>query len=189
MTLENQKQIPTTTDLLRSAIVLSVASMDAYFTDKFSDLLVPELKKKNKKIGKPLENLLKEAGLDDLQECLSLLAMKRPYRRIRAFVTTYLETKTTQRLKAIDKLYLCFGIKKFCASVEGRLGRKNLLTRVQKLVERRHQIVHDGDYTRHHKLRPIDSHQTSRYLVELLDFVAAADSFLNEMFKKQPKNN
>ena len=36
----------TASDLLRSAVVLSVSAMDAYFTDKFSDLLVPYLKKK-----------------------------------------------------------------------------------------------------------------------------------------------
>ena len=168
-------------DLVRSAIVLSVASMDAYFTDKFSDLIVPAMKITG--VGDSLKKLLESAGLD-LQECVSLLTMQRPYNRIRALVTSYLESRTTQSIEAIDELYLCFGIKDFCACIEGTLGRKNLLKRVQRLVERRHRIVHDGDYSKHQKLSPIEFEKTIGYMNDLITFVAGAEKFLNEKLKK-----
>ena len=52
-------------DILRAAIVLSVSSMDAYLTDRFCELVIPELKRR--KPGKAMGSLLEKAGLDTRQ--------------------------------------------------------------------------------------------------------------------------
>jgi hypothetical protein len=62
-------------DLLRSAVVLAVSGMDAYFTDKFAELLVPFLKRFGPTPG--VVHLLSEAGLDT-KTALEMLAMDRP---------------------------------------------------------------------------------------------------------------
>ena len=180
---QHDKNIPANGDLVRSGIVLSVASMETYFKDKFADLIVPAMKKVpvDDPLGKALKQLLQSAGLD-LRQCVSLLMMPRPYRRIRTLVTSYLGKKPTQSLKAIDDLYLCFKFKNFCAIIEGRLGRKDLLKRIKRLVERRHRIVHDGDYNKHQKLCPVDAREV-RYMSDLHAFVKGAEEFLNEKFK------
>lgn len=62
----------------------------------------------------------------------------------------------------------------------GRLGRRNLLRRVELLVERRHKIVHDGDYNRRRQLRSIDPNRTVGRMKDLHAFVEAAENFLEE---------
>ncbi len=89
-------------DLLRMAIVLSVSAMDAYFTNKFCDILIPFLK--NKKPSSELIEILKKAGLNT-ETALDLIAMDRPYRRIRTLVESYFEQYTTQRAEVIDNLW------------------------------------------------------------------------------------
>jgi hypothetical protein len=154
--------------------------MDAYFTDKFAELIVPVIK--NKGAGKSLVQLLEKAGFDTRQ-ALELLSVDRPYRRIRTLITKFLERTVTQRLDAIDELFLCLGIENFCASVAGRLGRRNLLRHIQVLVERRHKIVHDGDYNRHYRLRQIDPNAIMTYYGSLLAFVRGAEDFLNKAIR------
>ena len=161
-------------DLIRATVTFSVAAMDAYFTDRFCESLVPFLK--NRRAGKDLIHLVREAGVDT-EQVLILLTMKRPYRRIRTLVSAYLERRTTQRLDAIDELFLCFGLPEFTKRVEGSMGKKTALARVEKLVERRHQIVHDGDMNEHGKVRPITK-ATFSQLDTLEEFVTAADKLL-----------
>ena len=176
----HRKKLTSNRDLARSSVVLAVASMDAYFTDKFCDLVVPVLKRGHR-VGDGLANLLNDAGLD-VRQALEMLAMERPYRRIRTLVTRHLELRVTQRLDAIDELFVCLGLKDFCAKVQARLHRKNLLKRVRTLVERRHKIVHYGDYNQHYRLRPIDVARTRRQLADLQLLVEEAERLLNEVF-------
>jgi hypothetical protein len=70
-------------DLLRAALVLAVSGMDAYFTNKFADLLVPYIKKYNP--SKNLVELLSNAGLDT-EQALYLIQMSRPTRRLRTII-------------------------------------------------------------------------------------------------------
>src|SRR5690606_21568566 len=48
-------------DLFRAGIVLSVAAMDAYFTDRFCEALVPYIKKEG--LNKGLKELLSNSGM------------------------------------------------------------------------------------------------------------------------------
>ncbi|ELP30166.1 hypothetical protein RBSWK_05924 [Rhodopirellula baltica SWK14] len=113
---------------------------------------------------------------------LELLAMDRPYRRIRNLVDAHLQRTTTQRFDAIDELFICYGMKDFCQNVQKNKNRKHLLASVAKIVERRHKIVHEGDLNSHRRLSPIDALQTKRRVADVLSFVAGADELLQRQF-------
>ena len=159
------------TDLTRTSVVLAVASMDTYFTARFAEMLVSYLKKHGAK--KSLVETLKNAGLDTTQ-ALEMLQMERPYRRIRSLMDAYLERFTTQRIDVIDELFLCYGLKDLSVNSQKLAKRKNPIRRVEKIVERRHQIVHAGDLNSHNKLQDIDPDETKRQIGDLKLFVNSA---------------
>ncbi len=162
-------------DLSRAAVVLAVAAMDAYFTDVFAENLVRYLKAKGAQ--KQLTRLLCEAGLDTAT-ALELLAMRRPYRRVRRLIEAHLERHTTQRPDAIDQLFLAYGIRDFCERAQGLAKRRKLTASVRGLVERRHEIVHDGDINSHGRLQKIDRKQIRRKVEDVVKFVAASEQLL-----------
>ena len=160
-------------DITRSAVMLGVASMDTYFTARFAEILVPYIKKHGAKPS--LITLLSSAGLDTAQ-AIEMLKMDRPYRRIRTLIDAYLDRYTTQRVEVIDNLFICYGLKGLCANSQKKANRKNLLRRVELLVQRRHQIVHDGDLNAHDKLCKIDHEEVLRKLKDVKLFVDSAHS-------------
>lgn len=172
--------MPDSNDLLRSAIALSIAGMDAYFTDRFSESLVRFLKKHGAKPD--LIALLFDAGLDT-KAALEMLTMQRPYRRIRTLVESYLSNYTTQKQSIIDKLFLVYGIKGLCGHAEKHAHKKKLLTSVNGAVMRRHSIVHAGDLNAHNKPRPIDAKLANRYITNVETFVINAEAILAKALK------
>lgn len=167
---------PDLSDMTRAAVVLAVAAMDAYFTGVFAERLVPYLKKK-KTAPPALTAVLQKAGLD-ANVALELLAMERPYRRIRKLLDSYLAQHVTQKVEVIDELFLSYGIKGFCQHVQGRAKRKNLLASVRNLVQRRHHIAHKGDVNSHGRLQDISPSQTKTRVMDVVRFVASADEIL-----------
>lgn len=167
-------------DLLRSAVTLSVAGMDAYFTDRFAESLVPFLKKHG--ATSDLKDLLSRAGLNT-QAALEMLTMQRPYRRIRALVEAYLSTYTTQKRKVIDELFLIYGIKGLCGNAEKYARKKKLLTSVDGAVLRRHAIVHAGDLNDYYRPRPITPRLAARYVGNVEIFVTHAEAILTNALK------
>jgi len=163
-------------DMARAAVVLAVAAMDAYFTGVFAERLVPFVKKK-KTAPVALTTLLNKAGLDTAV-ALELLGMERPYRRVRKLMDAYLAQHVTQRVEAIDELFLAYGFKKFCHHVQSRTRRKTLLASVRSLVQRRHHIAHRGDLNSHGRLLPITPIQIKRRVLDIVKFVASADELL-----------
>ena len=97
------QNIPVPKDIIRGAVVLSIAALDAYVTDVFAEKLVPYLKRYTP--DKSLIELLNTAGLDT-KEALNLLSMERPYRRIRTLISQYYSKYTTQKFDVIDKMFL-----------------------------------------------------------------------------------
>ncbi len=162
-------------DLLRAAIVIAVAGMDAYFTDVFAERLVPFLKKK--RATDSLTELLEKAGMD-VAMALELLSMQRPFRRIRALVEAHLQRHVTQRSKAIDELFAVYGILNICKNAEKKLKRKTLLREIELLVQRRHAIVHDGDINGHNTLTDLSETWVRNRVFDVQKFVAATDEIL-----------
>ncbi len=172
--------MPDPNDLLRSAIALSIAGMDAYFTDRFAESLVRYLKKHGAKPD--LVALLFEAGLDT-KAALEMLMMQRPYRRIRTLVEAYLSNYTTQKQNVIDKLFLVYGVKGLCSHAEKHAKKKKLLTSVNGAVLRRHSIVHAGDLNSHNRPRQIDDKLANRYVTNVETFVTNAEAILAKALK------
>jgi RiboL-PSP-HEPN len=162
-------------DLVRASITLAVAGMDAFFTSRFSDSLVVYLKTNTPSDG--LVDVLSKAGLDTKQ-ALVLLGMSRPYRRIRTLVEQYLSNYTTQRFDVINQLFLVYNITHLCKNSIGLAKRKNLRKRVESLVQRRHRIVHEGDYNSHGKLRKIDPIKIRNSIDDLELFVKKAEELI-----------
>ena len=182
---ELQKKTITTpnfrlSDIVRSAIVLSVSSMDSYFTSRFEEMLIPFLRTNNP--TPKLISVLSDAGLDT-EQALIMVAMKRPYRRIRTLVGWHMDKYVTQRFHKIDDLFLAFGYKNFCENVQRSVHRKNLLRRIEILVERRHDIVHEGDLNQHGRLRKVDVVETYRRIKDLFIFIKSAEQILSERLK------
>ena len=172
--------LPDDRDLLRSAVALAVAGMDAYFTDRFSESLVKFLKKRGPTDG--LTKILSDAGLDT-KAALEMITMKRPYRRVRTLVEAYLADYTTQKQRVIDELFKVYGVKDLCKHAQGIAKRRKLLTSVAAAVSRRHSIVHAGDLNAHDTPRPIDNKPASRYVKNIELFAVSCEAVLVNALK------
>jgi hypothetical protein len=167
-------------DLIRSAVVLAVSGMDAYFTEKFATMLVPYLKKKGP--NRHLVNLLEKAGLNT-EAALDMISMERPYRRIRLIVDGFLFRYTAQQIGPIDSLFQAYGMKDFSYHAANRIGQKTLLGRIEKLVSRRHDIVHDADLNSRGELQKIDDKQVWRQIEYLTKFIHSCDYLADRILK------
>jgi hypothetical protein len=166
---------PVYEDMARGGLVLAVAAMDEYFTRRFSELLIPYIKKKGS--SKDLSVLLSEAGLD-VAQALELVLMERPLRRVRAIVDAHLDRYTAQRFVAIDSLFRCIGLPSLSEDAQRLAGRKTLKRSIEILVERRHAIVHAGDYDKHGHLVTVDFRKFRNRIDDLRIFVAKADEII-----------
>lgn len=144
---------PAPKDIVRGAVVLAVAALDAYVTDVFAEKLVAYLKTHGP--NDKIISLLADAGLDT-EEALQLLTMDRPYRRINTLIRHHYSNYTTQQFDVIDDIFLCYRLTDLTKNAEKKAGRKTLRTSVKKLIKRRHRIAHGGDYNQHGRLRNID---------------------------------
>ena len=167
-------------DLIRAAVVVAVAAMDHFFTQKFCDVLVPHLKKNGP--SDQLSDLLKKSGLDT-KTALELLTMKRPFRRIRTMSQRHLSRYTSHRAKAIDKLFSTVGIDGLCGRAQAELKRKNLLVRIDAFVDLRNEISHTGHLKADGRPRFIDPDKVRRQVEELEMFVSVSDKMIEKHFR------
>lgn len=155
--------------------MLAVSALDAYVTDVFSEKLVKYLKKYSP--DESLIELLNDAGLDT-KEALKLINMVRPYRRIRTLIEKHYSAYTTQRFNVIDELFLPYRLKNLTDNCQSKSGRKTLKSSVGKLISRRHNIAHDGDYNSHGRLRNISDATIERQIKDLRIFVKCMDEIV-----------
>ena len=85
---------------------------------------------------------------------------------------------TTQRLNVIDDLFKQYHIQGLTKNAAKRSGRNSetLLNSVNKIIERRHSIVHDGDYNDHNHIRNVTKTDVKRIkdlklLVDNMDYI------------------
>lgn len=164
-------------DMGRAAIVISVAAFDDFHTRRFAQAVIPCLKKKGP--TDLLVKVLSDSGIT-LKEALNLLTMERPNRRIRTYIDKYLADYTTQRFAAIDELFGALGIKGFSAHVEKKAGRKIMRRSIEKLVLRRHEIVHGGDINQGGKLQKLDPDDAMMRIKLINEFVQHADEIVHK---------
>ncbi|MFT4175359.1 MAG: hypothetical protein QM627_01775 [Luteolibacter sp.] len=168
-------------DIARFGIILGVAAMDDYFTRKFAEVLVPCIKTRgvNKKMAEMLEN----SGLD-LAGALGLLAMDRPYRRIRKHAQDFYETYSTQSMPKIDGLFSTLGIANLSQHAERRAKKKKLISSIEAFVKKRHEIAHAGDLIRYGKLQKVDLAFMKR-LDHIEIFVHSCDTHINNFMNQK----
>ena len=166
----------------RAAVVIAVAAFDDYHTRRFSEALVPCLKKKGP--TDELVELLGKAGVT-LKDALELLSMERPHRRIRKHIDSYLSDLTTQRFISIDSLFGALGLRDFSSHVERKAGRKRMRRSIEKLVLRRHDIVHSGDLSQNGKLQELNPDDALMRMRLMREFVTHADQIIYNCVKQR----
>ncbi|RRV26614.1 hypothetical protein EGJ86_04485 [Pseudomonas sp. o96-267] len=171
----NGVAVPTPKDIVRGAVVLAVAALDTYVTDAFSEKLVPYLQRY--KPDDELIELLYKSGLDT-KEALVLLGMERPYRRIRTLIENYYGSYTTQKFDVIDQIFRPYRLANVTENAARKSGKPSIKTSVGKLVERRHQIAHAGDYNRHGRIIDINEEQIAKRIKHLELLVTSMDEIL-----------
>lgn len=166
-------------DILRGAIVLAVAAFDAYATDCFGEMFVPYIKKRG--VDEALMELLDKAGFN-IKFAIELIGAERPYRKIRTLIEKYYATYTTQRLRVIDELFVQFHIKRITENAEQKSGRKILLKSVEKIIQRRHSIVHDGDYNEFNRIKEVTLSDLKR-IDDLVILVSNMEDIVQNKFR------
>ncbi|MGE6666710.1 HEPN domain-containing protein [Paenibacillus xylanexedens] len=164
-----------TKDIVRAAVVLSVAALDAYVTDVFAEKLVPYLKRYTP--DDSLIKILSDAGLNT-KEALTLLKMDRPYRRIRTLIEIYYSKYTTQKFEVIDKLFLQYRLKNITENAARKSGKVLIKKSVEALIQRRHDIAHDGDYNSHGRIKDISEVVILRRINDLNILVTMMDELI-----------
>jgi hypothetical protein len=162
-------------DILRAAIVLAVAAFDAYATDCFAEKFVVYIKRN--KIDDSLEKLLLDSGFT-VKFSLELLDTDRPYRKIRTLIDRHYAKYTTQKLNVVDGLFLQYRIKSITKNAAKKSGKNvdRILGSVNKIIDRRHSIVHDGDYDEFSRIKSVTSADIRRIgdlkiLVDNMDLI------------------
>jgi hypothetical protein len=79
------------------------------------------------------------------------------------------------------------GLKEMSDNAQGLIGKKRLKRSVEILVERRHQIVHEGDINRHGRLRRIDGLTTAKRLLNMRLIVGACEILIYRFSRKWSK--
>ena len=182
---EGVRKLGSTRDLdwlLRSAIVLAVSAMDAYFHDKIryragrfnlfraGQLTTQFLPKQFANLSIPLSELPRwEEGA-------------RKGNVLRHWAVEYYGVRPLQNPDAIASALKLVGIEDLWNTIEPvNPRRKVLLDRLETLVERRNQIAHEGDRLQHRSsgkaLRPISYQQTTEeveFVMQLVEEVERA---------------
>jgi hypothetical protein len=149
--------------LLRSAVVLAVSAMDAYFHDKVRYRV-------GKLTNAPPEQL---ANLKiPLGEIYKWDEAERKGNVIRYWVLEYLAARPLQSPNAIADALKLVGIQSFWNTLEpNNSDRDALKGQLNRLVKRRNQIAHEGDRLQFRSsgkaLRPI----TLEYTLQAIEFV------------------
>jgi hypothetical protein len=164
-------------DLLRSALVLAVSAMDAYYRDKFLERLIPYIK--TKPTVKPLEDALSKAGAT-MADVLGLLGNKRPRRTLRNKIAKWLLEKPMHDMDQIDALIRGFGIKNLTENSAKKGGAPTLRKKVVVAVKRRHAIVHYSDYySVKNKPKDIDHDWTAKQVDLIVRLVEQSDAIID----------
>jgi len=116
-------------DLLRSAVVLTVSAMDSYFHDRFSEMLVPYLRRHgpNPSLAKHLES----CGVN-VEFLLQLFNKKRPLAHVRRKVDQRLFTKPLHSPEEINSLFQKYKVDDLLKAVADarRIAKKTLKQRL-----------------------------------------------------------
>lgn len=164
-------------DIVRGAVILAVSALDAYVTDVFSEKFITYMKTKTP--DKTIIDLLSAAGLDT-KTALDLIKMDRPYRRIRTLIDKYYCRYTTQNFRVIDDIFKIYHLQNITANAEKMTGRTTIRDSVRILIERRHEIAHNGDYDKFGRVKDIDEKSILKRIKDLGVLVTNMDTLIDK---------
>lgn len=175
-------------DILRSAVVLAVAGMDAYFTDKISENAVPLIRKLG---GKDLPGKLVDAVSNQMnsQQMLEAMLRQKPLAHVGTAVRKALANNTYQDPGKIEQGLRMLGVSNFWCEVAAELGmaQTDVRSSLARVVKRRHDIVHKGDLgttkKTKHKLRALGRTEAEEMVQTIDRFVRAADEVINKQIR------
>jgi hypothetical protein len=152
--------------LLRSAVVLAVSAMDAYFHDKV-----------RYRAGKFSVDALPQqfASLQiPLTELQRWEAAKRKGNPLRHWAVEHLAPRPLQNPDAIAGALKLVGMTDYWNRIEpNNRDREALLDQLNNLVKRRHQIAHEGDRLQSRRSGKRVRRITLAYAADAIDFIKA----------------
>ena len=177
-------QPPQREDILRAVVVYAVSALDAYASDRFMENFTRQIK--GRRPSEKEVELLKSAGVT-IEMALELLCTEssRPFVTIRNQVEKYFATRSRQSFRRINELYEYFGIKCIAENAVRFAKRETLTSKIEGMLNRRHRIVHEGDYDGKHKLAHIKEKDVLKWVKATKLFVESMESILQECLKSR----
>lgn len=171
-------------DVLRAVVVYSVAALDAYASDRFFEKFTCCLS--SRQHPRAIVDLVEESGLS-VAKALALLSEKKPYQVVKQLVVKHFETSSRQSFDSIDDLYKYLGLNGITGSALSLSKRKMLRSRIQHMLNRRHRIVHEGDYNGRHRLADISASDVERWVKATRVFVSSMEKIVEQRFSRGKK--
>jgi len=172
-------------ELLRASVVAAVSALDRYMHDLVLENSWKLLSKSEANIPKELKKL----NIPALEVKRALTKIKkdpkaRPGNQIKKAIQVELHSSTFQGSGGIDKCVALLGVANFWTNVsnliQGNPGSKAVQDQLNKIVNRRNQIVHEADLERKisskkDMLRDITRKNANDYVTWIRQFVSAVD--------------
>jgi len=170
-------------DLLRSAYVLAVGSMDAFVHDRVGEKLVRYIRnalQSDEDTLKPIERKLEKVPIRDF---LYWMTLARPFVKVRKIIEDDIGQQSFQHPGNIDKAFALIGKTKAIDMVADAINmpKRELRSALARAADRRNKIVHEGDLeksrAKRHKKRQISIQEVE----ELLDLIGKVGEELNKL--------
>jgi hypothetical protein len=180
-------------DILRAAVVFAVGAMDSYFHDKIIENVMRVIDNCASG-GSGFPSNLMEVFKPKLtpEKTLMLLYRARPDEEIRKIISEHVAERTYQDPGRIEKGLQLIAIKDIWKSLRKELrlpSEKKAKEYVMPYIERRHQIVHEGDLYKskkhRHRLRPISRPFAQKCVEEVRRYVFAIDAIVDDQMKRR----
>ena len=174
----------TNDDLLRAAVVFAISALDMFAIDRFMEEFVGYIRRF--KVDDSVAKLLEKNGFT-AQVAIGLIKgeSERPMRLIRTLVERGYAKTSMQSFESIDGLYAIYKLGTLTKNAERRLNRKNLRLSIEKLIHRRHEIVHAADYNGKNQLQGVEAEDVLRRINDLAKFVDSMDAIICNKFKRK----
>jgi len=170
-------------DLLRAAVVTAVSGMDGYFHERIPESIARFVRaKKGRNLPGRLVQLIKEAATHD--RLIEVLFEERPLSHIATMVRKSMADRTYQDAGKIEDAIKILGVEDlwFKMAQKLKVSKDKAKTHIQSYVQRRHQIVHRGDFGQtkrtKNQLKPMARPYADNCVREIGRFVEAIDSIV-----------
>lgn len=167
-------------DILRMAVALGVAALDMYATERFLSACIPYISKS--KDNKKTAEFLDKVGFK-MEDAVDLLKnpTDRPLRRVRTIIDEVHERDVLQKFDRIDKSFRLFGLEAFSDKVFKKIG-KSARGKLERMIQRRHDIVHDADYSSWNRSQNITLRKVEDWMDYMNRYVCAAEEIICSKF-------